>query len=209
MEKKEARIEIDELDHATFTYEFYENNGSKKGLSNVANVVHSVDAYILRCIHRRCNYDREVMEQAADLIKWELIGRSKGDDTEGFDASDKVVYYIDQYRRSRMADAVILPHLTDEDMSSLDIEHLEALATIVNDMLKYQPFEMIFVHDEFKAHCNNINHLRQQYINVMAELAESNVLEDIMGQLHGAPGTYQKLSTNLGELIRKSNYALS
>lgn len=36
MDKKEARIEVDELNHATFTYEFYENQGSKTGLSNVA-----------------------------------------------------------------------------------------------------------------------------------------------------------------------------
>lgn len=41
MQKVEApdprcRIEVDELDHATFTYEFYENVGSKFGLSNVA-----------------------------------------------------------------------------------------------------------------------------------------------------------------------------
>jgi hypothetical protein len=41
MEKKEARIEVDELDHATFTYEFYENVGLPSGLSNAANVVHS------------------------------------------------------------------------------------------------------------------------------------------------------------------------
>ena len=41
MTKVEARIEVDELDHATFTYEFYENVGQKKGLSNAANVVHS------------------------------------------------------------------------------------------------------------------------------------------------------------------------
>jgi hypothetical protein len=36
MTKKEARIEVDELDHATFTYEFYENQGQKSGLSNAA-----------------------------------------------------------------------------------------------------------------------------------------------------------------------------
>lgn len=36
MTKKEARIEVDELDHATFTYEFYENEGQRNGLSNVA-----------------------------------------------------------------------------------------------------------------------------------------------------------------------------
>lgn len=41
MQKKEARIEVDELDHATFTYYYYENEGSKTGLSNAANVVHS------------------------------------------------------------------------------------------------------------------------------------------------------------------------
>ena len=55
MNKKEARIEVDELNHATFTYEFYENLGSKNGLSNAANLIHSVDAYILRNMHRRCN----------------------------------------------------------------------------------------------------------------------------------------------------------
>ena len=41
MEKVSARIEVDELDHATFTYEFHENIGSKTGLANAANVVHS------------------------------------------------------------------------------------------------------------------------------------------------------------------------
>ena len=209
MQKKEVRIEVDELDHATFTYEFYENEGTKKGLSNAANVVHSVDAYILRSIHRRCNYDRTAMEQVALLLETEQNQRAVGIDTEGFDCSEKVAYYIDQYRRSGMADVVILPYLTVGDMSSLDTPHLEALFTIVNGMLEYQPFEVVSIHDEYKCHPNNMNHLRQQYINVLAELAESNVLEDIMGQLHGTTGTYQKLSTNLGDKIRKSNYALS
>lgn len=36
MAKREVRIEVDELDHATFSYEFYENQGSRTGLSNVA-----------------------------------------------------------------------------------------------------------------------------------------------------------------------------
>ena len=63
--------------------------------------------------------------------------------------------------------------------------------------------------DEFKCHPNHCNHMRQQYINIMAELAESNTLEDILSQIHGVKGSYPKLSDNLGELIRGSNYALS
>ena len=41
MEKVEKRIEVDELDHATFTHEFFVNEGSKTGISLVANVTHS------------------------------------------------------------------------------------------------------------------------------------------------------------------------
>jgi hypothetical protein len=41
MTKQEKRIEVDELNHATFTYEYYENEGQPHGRSNVANVVHS------------------------------------------------------------------------------------------------------------------------------------------------------------------------
>ena len=108
-----------------------------------------------------------------------------------------------------MADAVILPYLTIEDMSSLDTKHLEALAVIVNGMLEYRPFEVVTIHDEFKCHPNNMNHLRQQYINVLAELAESNLLDDLLSQLHGSPGSFKKLTPDLGTKIRMSNYALS
>lgn len=41
MEKVEKRIEVDELDHATFTHEFFVNEGTKTGISLVANVTHS------------------------------------------------------------------------------------------------------------------------------------------------------------------------
>ena len=63
--------------------------------------------------------------------------------------------------------------------------------------------------DEFKCHPNRMNHLRQQYINIFAELAESTILSDILSQIHGCPGTFPKLSTDLGTKIRQSNYALS
>lgn len=212
MEKQEARIEVDELDHTTFTYEFYENTGSKSGLSNVANVVHSVDAYVLRCIHRRCNYDARQVAYIDQCIQSELIGRSLyGQPTaaamEEF-MNDRVGYYIEQYNRSGMADVVILAHLDQATVTCLSQQHLEKLAELVNGMLAYKPFEVITIHDEFKCHPNNMNHLRQQYINVMADLAESNVLDDLLSQLYGTPGNFTKLSSNLGELIRKSNYAL-
>ena len=209
MDKKEARVEVDELDHATFTYEFYENVGAKKGLSNVANVVHSIDAYVLRCIHRRCNYDDAMVIRASNLIEAELINKMLGNTDEMIDVVGKLSYYIEQYERSGMVDVVILPYLDCMNICGLSKEHLQALAEVVEGMLQYEPFEVVAIHDEFTCHPNNMNYLRQQYINVMAELADSNVLSDVLGQIIGTTVTYTKLSTDLGNKIRKSNYGLS
>lgn len=210
MEKIEARIEVDELDHTTFTYEFYVNQGSKSGLSNVANVVHSVDAYVLRSMHRRCNYDTTVVEVAQNNIQFELACRKKPCcEVPFYQAETKVAYYVEQYKRSGMADAVILPYLKDGQTIFLSTDHLKALEAITASMLAHKPFPVVTVHDEFKCGANHMNHLRQHYINIFAELAESNLLSDLLSQIHGTPGTFTKLSNNLGSLIRQSNYALS
>jgi len=108
-----------------------------------------------------------------------------------------------------MADVVILPYLNAGNVEHLSNKHIEQLLAIIQTMVIHKPFAMVTVHDEFKCHANNMNHLRQHYINILAELAESNVLSDILSQLYGIPGHADKLSNNLGQLIRGSNYALS
>jgi len=208
MDKREARIEVDELDHATFTYEFYENVGTKTGKSNAANVVHSMDAYILRAMHRRCNYDRPMVEHANLLIEAELLERSLGMPCEVATVTEELAYYLEQYNRSSMVDVVILPHLDDDGVRALSTEHLQALTSIINGMLQYKPFPIVTVHDEFKAHPNNVDWVRYQYKEILAELADSSVLDDLLSQLHGMPMSAPKLSFNLSAQIRGSNYGL-
>ena len=204
MEKVQTRIEVDELDHASFTYEFKFNQGSPKGLSNVANVVHSVDAYILRCIHRRCNYDLKVATEAYEWIT-EALSKPEFGDT----ADPMITYYKDLYERSGVADVVILPYLNSSNVHNLTYPHLEELAKIVHSMLSHRPFEVVTVHDEFKCHANNMNHLRQHYINIFCDLANGCVLDMIFTDLFGKQVRYQKLSEDLSEHIAQSNYALT
>lgn len=209
MTKQEARIEVDELDHASFTYEFYENQGQKKGLSNAANVTHSMDAYILRAMHRRCNYDRRQAEYVSRAIQMELIQRSMGmTDVDANLSNDKVDYYIAQYQRSGLADIVILPYLDETSVGALSTEHLQALAVILEGMLQYPPFELVTVHDEFKAHPNNINWVRWQYKEILADIADSNVLDDLLSQIFGMPVQFNRMAFNLGDQIRDGEYGL-
>ncbi len=209
--KPGIRITVDELDKASFTYEYKENVGQPRGISLPANVTHACDSYILRCIHRRCNYDMATVLTAQEAMLEELDLRMQGfTDQVEYIITDKLSYYIDQYERSAMADVVILQWIrSGYDTQYLSTEHLKALTTIVESMLQYQPFEVVTVHDEFRVHANNCNHLRQQYINIFAELAESNIFSDILSQIYGQDVVFTKLSNNLGELIRGSNYALS
>ena len=210
MDKVETRIEVDELDHATFTYEFYENIGAKRGLSNAANVVHSIDAYVLRCIHRRCNYDLDMVNHALKHISLALMLHGNEDYAlEGIKPSDKIKYYVDQYLRSNMADVVILPYITSDNVHQLPHDMLEKLEVIIHQMLAHKPFPVITIHDEFKCHPNNMNQLRLQYVNVMADLADSEVLSDILNQIHGSNNKWVKKSSDLSDKIKHSNYALS
>lgn len=52
MEQVQKRIEVKELG-STFTYTYYENQASEYGRSLAANVIHSLDAYVVREVIRR------------------------------------------------------------------------------------------------------------------------------------------------------------
>ena len=215
IEGQEGRIEVDELGGASFTYEFYANQpvqkGKGKSKSNAANVVHSVDAYVLRSIHRRCNYDREVAEGAYSNLQMEIQRRNTGGIQEEAKEGTAEDYYGFLYAETKMADVVILPHLADFNaVRCLTTEHIESLIRVLETMLAHKPFEVVTIHDEFKCHANNMNHLRNHYREILADLADSTTLDYILSNLLGSPVKYAKLSKpgELSKLIRGSAYAL-
>lgn len=206
MQKVESRIEVDELDHATFTYEYYVNEGAEKGLSIAANVVHSIDAYVVRSIHRRCNYNAESVRNAYKLLMSTLQER-KDLGVQPTTPTARIAYYVNLWKRSGIADVVILPYLNEHTIQQLPTQLVKELLEIVEGMLSYKPFEVVTIHDEFKCHPNHMNHLRCQYRNVLQALARSRILDMILTEIHGKPVQYQKLSHNLDQAL-VSNYGL-
>jgi len=57
LEAVDKKIEIDELEHRSFTHRAYINKESTYGISLAANVVHSIDGFIVREMTRRCAVD--------------------------------------------------------------------------------------------------------------------------------------------------------
>ena len=146
---------------------------------------------------------------ASRLLGAELVDRMHGDSQQLDSPTGKLAYYIDQYERSTLASAVILPYLNADNIQHLSDKHLETLWGVIEGMTAYSPFALVTVHDEFKAHPNNLNAVRWQYRELMAEIAESMVLDDLLSQVHGRPGVFPKMTYDLADHVRNSNYALS
>lgn len=70
-------------------------------------------------------------------------------------------------------------------------------------------FYIVTIHDGFKCHPNNMGRLRYWYRHHLARLAEMDIMEDLTFQLTGNIIPFTKLSSDLPELIRQSEYTLS
>ncbi len=128
MEPMEKKIEVDELEHSTFTHRAIVNTPAEFGLSLAANITHSVDGYVAREMVRR---------------------------------ADK------------------------------------------------QGFQLATIHDSFWAHPNYMNEVRRNYIDILAEIADSKLGEDILCQVTGRKDVLNKRTSNFSTLVRQSEYALS
>lgn len=204
----ECRVEIDEMDHATFEHAYNVVCGKEHDVKNAANVIHSIDAYVLRCMQRRCKYDYIITAAAHEYLTVELDFR--GPESEALVShGNDIDVYVDLYNRTNMADAVILPYINSHSVELLSTDHIEALIALCNSMLAHAPFELVTVHDEFKCHPNYCNDMRQHYINIFAEMADSNLLDDVVHQITGSHVSYAGTFHGISQLIRESEYALS
>ena len=72
-----------------------------------------------------------------------------------------------------------------------------------------QHFPLIHIHDSFWSSPNFMNQVRRNYVNILADIAEMDLLENILNEITGRNGKFTKYTDNLGSLIREANYPLS
>ena len=129
MDTIDKKIEVDELDHVTFTYRSEINQPKEGDRSLPANIIHSLDGWIVREMYRKAH-------------------------TQGF--------------------------------------------------------QILTIHDSFWCSPNYVNNLRKNYIDILAELAQSNYFENILKEVRGNPTLkHIKMSDDLYKEILNSEYALS
>jgi len=214
MQKVEGeRVEVDELDGASFTYEYYVNEGTKTDLKLVANVTHSLDSYLVREMELRCNYNKAAVRKCLTNLVLVQLGREVGTDFEQDlkEAANKAQELIAVWGGCQQPAARLFNYVNSDDMQYMSDKHIAQMIDLAEQVLSREPFEIVSIHDEFKCHANNCNWMRLTYAQIMADLARARVLEDIYEQITGLTPTYEgQMDGNvLAEMIMNSNYALS
>ena len=119
---------------------------------------------------------------------------------------------IDEFNHATFTHTTLVNAPQDKGLSlAANITH-SIDAYIVRQMLrraKRDKFELATIHDSFWAHPNNMNKVRENYVQILAEIARSNLLQDILDQLQPGWGKINKLNNSLDTRILQSDYALS
>ena len=201
IKERVIKVEVDELDHATFSHIIREVEGTESGLSLAANITHSVDGLVVREMQDRCNYVAEAVTAALKVVRNELV------DARNITTIRSEVPLAD--RRKFLATNTCVD-ITPTAAASMSTVMLERVAIRLSQLVDNRSFPILTIHDEFKAAPNNMNRLRWWYKEILAELADSDMLQDILRQVTRDDSiVIKKLHKDLGSLIRNSNYALS
>lgn len=177
------------------------NKPTEHGVALVANPTHSVDAFILREMERSCNYSEE---QVRNFLSLERIGTSKQRDID-----KKLLEMLKVISSCGYVSLRILDFIDKYNIGLVPTDVYKRLVCNLQDVLEHKPFDLLTTHDCFRALPNNMNHVRKHYIEIMAQLAESTLLEHIVSFLVPRRVTVNKLSDNLGAQIRQCEYPIS
>lgn len=203
--KEDKSIEIDELDHMKFKFRFTVNKPQKKGLSLVANPVHSVDGFAVREVSRRCNYNREQWAHVLMLIE-DYVSDPGVTDPRGLDVNR----LEECSNKHKFLSVVTMEHITALNIHTFTKQYLINLYELASSiMATHEPFEMLAIHDEFKCLPNYANHMRAHYRDFLCQLADSDVIQTILRQIRNDNIVINKMDPNISRLIKGANYHLS
>lgn len=187
----------------------------ERGISNAANLVHSVDGFIMREVVRRCHFDESVLQRFSELLIESM--QTKIDYELDYESESMFHNLLDRYNSTGIVSMRIVDYVKDiEDTRALPLDYREKLLQITDKMLLQGSFDIAVVHDSFKVLPNDANYLRYWYNDVLANICDSNLLYNLLGQMDKQPDhKMYKVSKQekeqrkqLGKHMRNSNYTI-
>lgn len=192
-----------------FTYH-YEQTGTKAvgdlGTKMLAaRVTHSYDAYVLREVNARCDYNKEQFILAKDAIKAYVRGESQ----TGTDINLKRLERLsDKFKQVSIKG---VDHIQRGFLHGISKTYLLRLLDLINKSIEYKSTKLKLIHDGFGALPSGVNGLKTHYNNVCVDSYMSDWLMVIIEQLTGQD--YRKFieppKPEVAKQIANNKYAIS
>ena len=168
-----------------------------KGLG--PNLIHSIDALVVREMGRRCMFSPTKIIQILELIK------QKKTHGTGGKSGPMVQILWNWFKETGFLSTRIFDYLYEDTMGYVDHGHiLDLIAS-----LPEKPFRIITNHDCFRAHPNYGNEMRKQYNRILADINDSTMLRSIASQIAGKDMKIKKFGHIDRNQILNANYALA
>jgi hypothetical protein len=192
-EAEDKKIEIDELEHRSFTHRAYIVRPATYGISLAANVTHSIDGMIVREMYRRMSSTRQ--REARDLaVKY--VGTSISIP----DYSQTATYRtVDEYL-----------DMSHEQIIKLTEYERKVMVTVLFQFALTSKGDLVSIHDCFGSRPKSMNSVRTHYNTILFQIACSDLLQSILRQITNDPTLkYKKIGTLNPYDVLNTEYALS
>lgn len=142
-------------------------NQKESGTRSIgANLIHSLDAFLMRELVRRCKQDFTIKpEEFAKVIEYSF-------DIQVKDPKAEDLFHM--WEETNIVSLNILNHLSYGDY--LPRAYWEAIVEVINDLPK-EGFDIRPIHDEFACLPRYANDMRYQFNHLIAELYLSTILQ--------------------------------
>lgn len=112
------------------------------------NVTHSLDAYLLREMELRCNYDLTCINNALYEMQYEQDMRNKGirNEQDLHEATNLAQQLIAVWGGCEMPAARLLNCLSSADVQFMADKHIEQLIVLAYQIIERKSFEIVTVH---------------------------------------------------------------
>lgn len=111
------------------------------------NVIHSIDAYLLRSVIRRASFDVAKVKQASIWIEEELDARMEGQPKYEAVMTDDLQNMLNIYEYSKMLDVSIIDCIDSQQIGNVPTELLMKLNRTLSKMLELGSSPVLTVHD--------------------------------------------------------------
>ena len=183
--------------YATFSLSYVGQENRVAYIKNAANVIHSIDAFVVRECHRFINYNPVLVRQ------WQgaLLNQ------ENFNKEENIYGTVGECPSLDLLSS----SPTQEVLDCLTNKYASWLLAEIAEMEKFHPAPLVTVHDEFKCLPSHLNFVRTKYVRILTDLGRSQLLESIYQQITGKNikfPRYMEEEAFVKEMAL-SNYAIS